>query len=412
MSTYVDSLLEKRANVWSQATEILDRAETEKRALTAEEQAGYDSAMTDMRALAEQAERLDADKKSADAAEASLRSLANRPEQRPAQSADDQEDQLRAFMQGKSGRSFEVNPTKAELRVLSKASAGAGANTVPTSFYGSLWEHLRDNATLIKAGATVLTTDGGENFEIPTTSGHGAAAQVAENGTIAASDPVFVKRTLGAWKYGQLIQVSRELVDDTGVDLLGYLARVTGENLGNVLGTDLVLGAGTTEPFGITVSATTGVTGSAAVAGVFTMDNLIDLYYSVIAPYRNKSAAAWLMRDATAASIRKLKDGSGGAGTGGYVWQPSVVAGQPDLLLSKPVYTDPNIAAVAADAKSVVFGDISSYFVRVVNGIRFERSDDFAFNTDQVTFRGLIRADGALIDQTGAVKTFVGGAAA
>ena len=407
MSNYVDSLLEKRANVWSQATEILDRAEAENRSMTAEEQVSYDAAVVDMEAIRSQADKLVSDRTSADAAEASLRALASQREVHAPAGSDDVEESTRAFFQGKSGRSFEVNPTKSELRVLSNASAGAGGNTVPTSFYGSIWEHLRANATLIRAGATVLTTNGGENFEIPTTTGHGAAAQVAENGTIAASDPVFAKRTLGAWKYGQLIQVSRELIDDTGVDLLGYLARITGEHLGNVFGTDLVLGAGTTEPTGITVSSTAGVTGAAAAGGVFTMDNLIDLQYSVIAQYRDKSAAAWLMRDATAGAVRKLKDT-----TNNYIWQPSVIEGQPDRLLSKPVYTDPNIAAVALNAKSVLFGDISSYFVRVVNGVRFERSDDFAFASDQVTFRALIRGDGLLIDQTGAVKHFVGGAAA
>jgi HK97 family phage major capsid protein len=72
--------------------------------------------------------------------------------------------------------------------------------------------------------------------------------------------------------------------------------------------------------------------------------------------------------------------------------------------------TDPNIAAVGLSAKSVVFGDLAAYFVRVVNGVRFEQSLDYAFNADLVTFRCIIRADGILVDQTGAVKHFIGGA--
>ncbi|MGH3734315.1 MAG: phage major capsid protein, partial [Micromonosporaceae bacterium] len=64
------------------------------------------------------------------------------------------------------------------------------------------------------------------------------------------------------------------------------------------------------------------------------------------------------------------------------------------------------VPAPAANAKSVLFGDWSRYFVRMVNGIRFERSDDFAFNTDMVSFRALLRVDGALVDSTGAVKVF------
>ena len=80
-------------------------------------------------------------------------------------------------------------------------------------------------------------------------------------------------------------------------------------------------------------------------------------------------------------------------------------------ILGKPVYTDPNIAAVALSAKSVVFGDFSKFVVRLVNGVRFERSDDFAFNSDEVAFRAVIRGDSVLLDQTGAVKVFQGNAA-
>jgi HK97 family phage major capsid protein len=141
------------------------------------------------------------------------------------------------------------------------------------------------------------------------------------------------------------------------------------------------------------------------VVGAFTADNLIDLYYSVIAPYRNSTSCGWLMRDATLGSARKLKDSQGQ-----YLWQPSIQVGAPDMLLGKPVHTDPNVAAIALNAKSVAFGDISQYFVRMAGGVRFERSDDYAFNSDLVTFRAIIRADGLLVDQTGAVKLFAGGA--
>jgi HK97 family phage major capsid protein len=87
-----------------------------------------------------------------------------------------------------------------------------------------------------------------------------------------------------------------------------------------------------------------------------------------------------------------------------------MIAGQPDTILGKPVLTDPNVASVGLSAKSVVFGDFSQYFVRLAGGVRFERSDEFAFGNDLVTFRALMRADAALVDLTGAIKVFQGGA--
>lgn len=62
---------------------------------------------------------------------------------------------------------------------------------------------------------------------------------------------------------------------------------------------------------------------------------------------------------------------------------------------------------IGLSAKSVIFGDMSRYVIRQVNGTRFERSDDFKFDTDVVSFRVAARLDGALIDVNG-VKAFVG----
>ncbi|MDY0410655.1 phage major capsid protein [Virgibacillus soli] len=53
-----------------------------------------------------------------------------------------------------------------------------------------------------------------------------------------------------------------------------------------------------------------------------TADEIIDLVYSLKAPYRKN--AVFIMNDATIKAIRKLKDGQGQ-----YLWQPSLTAGTP-----------------------------------------------------------------------------------
>jgi HK97 family phage major capsid protein len=323
------------------------------------------------------------------------------PDGAPGNSAD-----LRKFFLGESGRSFIVPASGTNFRTLSKLSNAAGAYTVPTSFYDQLIAHLIETSGVLQAGPTVLNTSSGESLQIPKTLTHSSAAIVTEAGTIATSEPTFGQITLGAYKYGDLLQVSRELVADTGVDLEGYLAMQVGRALGNALGAHLVTGTGTGQPRGIVTDATTGVTGSTGQVGAFNSDNLIDLMFSVIAPYRASSSCGWIVKDSTLAAIRKMREG---AGTGQYLWQPGLQAGVPDTLLGKPIRTDPNVAAPALSAKSVIFGDISQYFVRLVGGgIRFEQSNDFAFNTDLITYRAILRADAALVDLTGAVKVFAG----
>lgn len=379
---------------------ILDKAADEKRATTPEEDHAIEQLDAESRQLNDRLGQLiEEHQRSADLDD-TLRKF-GAPADADAPEARNIEQELRELADGKR-RSVHVMP---EQRDLTKGSSTAGGNTVPTSFYNQLQEHMIESSGILRAGPTILNTASGENIEVPVTTSFSSGALISEGGTLTESDPAFGKRTLGAFKYGMSVQLSRELVDDTGVDLLGFLARQAGRAVGNALGVHLATGDGSSKPSGIVTTSTLGVTGATSVSGVFTADDLIDLEYSVIAPYRNSTSCAWIMRDATVAKVRKLKDT-----TNQYIWQPSLQVGSPDVLLGKPIYTDPNIAATATSAKSVIFGDISAYWVRLAGGVRFERSDEFAFQNDLVTFRCVIRGDGLLADQTGAVKHFIGGA--
>ena len=410
--TYARQLMERRAQLATEAQAILDRAAAENRNLTGEEEQTFQRIGDDMgnlRANADRAVRFAEDQQ---AAEEALRSFPGNGGGPEPSDTERLLTNLRSFLRGEK-RELPILPARPtesfevvhEARALSKGTATAGGNTVPTTFYGRLLEHLILTASLLRGGATIMNTTSGENIQIPVTTAHGGATLVPEAGTIPQNDPAFGTRTIGAYKYGVLIRVPRELIDDTAVDLLGYLARQAGRAVGNVFGADLVNGNGTAKPLGLAASTTLGVTGGTGVGGAPTFDNLIDLFYSVSAPYRNSPDAAWLINDVTAGNLRKLKDSSGR-----YLWEPSLIPGAPDTILGKAVLTDPNVATVAVNANSVIFGDLSTYWVRLVGGLRFERSDEFAFDSDVSVFRCLIRGDGLLTDQTGAVKHYRGAA--
>ena len=396
----INQLQEKRANVWEQAKALLDAASADKRDLTAEEDQSWQRMNADIDGIDARVKSItEAEQREADAAEAFAKIARQPREGRGGESP--VMDEVRSFLRGERGALTLERDVK--FRDLTKGVAASGGATVPTSFYGQLVEHMIGNSGVMQANPTVLETSSGETIEIPVTTSYSSATLTAENVALTESDPAFAKRSLGAYKYGVLIQAPRELIDDTGVDLEGFLARQCGRALGNAFGTDLVVGNAVSKPSGVVQTATTGVTGTNGVVGAFTADNLIDLYYSVLSSYRQN--ATWMMRDATIAAVRKLKDT-----TNQYIWTPGL-AGSPDTIMGRPVVSDPNVAAVALSAKSVIFGDFGSYFVRIAGGIRFERSSDFAFNTDQITFKAVLRGDGILADQTGAIKLFVGNAA-
>lgn len=396
MSELDKRLHEQRLHAWERAKAILETAEAENRDLTAEESTNFEAASADMNALDERIRR--------NRLVAEQRAIIDdfREQYDAAPSQDDKPDEWRQFLAGER-RTYQVPMRDA---IESRALATASSPAVKQDITGQLWMHLIATATV--AGiSTVITTSKGNPMPVPTTTGDPTGSLVAEGVAISPTDPTLVNRTLNSYDYKSLTYVSTQLLEDEAFDVAGLIAQQAGRAVGNALGADLVTGNGSTAPGGVVTGSSLGKTGSASVSGAFSADDLIDLFFSVIAPYRNSPKAAWLMRDASLAAVRKLKT----SGSGEYLFTPAATVGAPDTLLGKPVYTDPNVAAVALGAKSVLFGDFGAYYTRIVNGVRFERSNDFRFNTDEVAFRTVLSADGILVDQTGAVKHFIGNAA-
>lgn len=400
--------IDARASVWEKAKDHLDTVESEGRTMTGEHEESWkrfmaeldqlDAAIADTRTLIESEQAAD-----------EARELSDRLGQ--GQDGGDRGDtvddaaKLRAIANGEArAAEFRFAPGEdrsvatGERRDLTEGTNSAGGYTVPTSFVNRLYEHLIDNSAIRQTRATVLITDTGEPLLVPKTTAHGTGALVSEGGSIGESDPTFGQARLDAYKYGVLIQVSNELATDTGVDLVGYLARQGGRAISNASGVHYITGDGSSKPQGITTVSTLGKTAASATA--ITFDELIDLMYSVIGPYRVNGE--WMFRDATLAAIRKLKDSDGQ-----YLWQPALSGGEPSTILNRPYVTDPNMPAMTTGLKSVLFGDFSAYTIRDVNGVRVERSDDYAFGNDLVTWRVLLRTDGDLIDTTGAVKHLI-----
>jgi len=398
MPSIVD-LKQERARLIGEARTLIDTAEAANRDLGSEEAQSYDRLDGEIEALTVRINRQEqAEQRDRDAATAPDPNLGE-------DDVETLEDEFRALARGER-RNVTVNYNAADVergsRDLTVATATAGGHTVPETFVGRLYEFLTERSAIRQTNATVLTTQSGEKMLIPKVTGQGSAALVSEATALAESDPAFNQVELDAYKYGQLIQLSSELIADTGVNLLDFIARDAGRALGEATGTHYVTGDGSSKPTGVLEDTTLGVT--AAAVATMTADEVIDLYFSVIAPYRRN--AYWLLNDATLAILRKLKDADGQ-----YLWEPSLRNGVPDRILGRPVVTDHNVAAPAAGAISAAFGDFSGYYIRDVGTMRFERSDHFAFSSDLVTFRSIMRTDGKLVDTTGAVKHLIQAAA-
>ena len=395
MSDYIRQQVEARAKAWEEAKALLDTAAAEKRELSGEENQTYDRIMADLDQRSAVIDTIKAQTEREERAAEAMKGFESQVKPAVSVPAIDDAELIRSLARG------EIRSHSFEKRDVLKSSTGA---PVPTSFYDNVVLLARKIGPLLET-STIINTAGGENLQIPSVSAYSTGTVSSEAAAIGESDPTFnAFKTLSAYKYSFLTQISREMVEDAGVDILGFLSQNVGNALGFAVNGALTTGTGTTQPTGIVTAAGSGITGSTAVSGAFTADNLIDLVYSVDTVGRQLPGTGFMMNAKSIGAVRKLKDTAGN-----YVFSPALSADKRDLILGYEVYENPGMADPATSAKSVVFGHLPSYFVRTVGGIKLDRSDDFAFSQDLISFRATMRVDGNLI-QTSHVKYFAGGA--
>ena len=381
-------LREKRAKAWEAAKAFLDSRRGADGLLSAEDVAAYEKMEADVVNLGKEIDRLERQQ----ALDAELSKPVNDPiKDKPAASAGE-EKTGRASAEYK--RSFwnvmrSKMPGHEVLNALQVGTDSEGGYLVPDEFEHTLVEALEEQ-NLFRTLAHVIQTSSGDR-KIPVVASKGTASWVDEEGAIPESDDSIGQVSIGAYKLGTMIKISEELLGDSVFDLESYISREFARRIGNKEEEAFFTGDGKGKPLGIlakTGGAEVGVT--AAGAAAFTADELFDLLYSLKAPYRK--SAVFLMNDTSVKALRKLKDSNGQ-----YLWQPSLTAATPDTLMGRPVYTSSFMPAMEAGAKSVLFGDLSYYWVADRQGRSFRRLGELYAPTGQVGFLATQRVDGKLV---------------
>lgn len=393
MSTTISDLRTRRANTWEQAKAFLDeRRNTETGCLSAEDDQMYARMEADIDTLtneiarAERAQRMDAD-----LARAQSTPLTAMPGTQP--TAGEREPNLgraadaykRAFWDA-----MRLNASPMEVRnALSEGVDSEGGYLVPDEFERTLVTSLADQNVMRGLVKVIQTTSG--DRKIPVVSTHGTASWLDEGAPYSESDEAFTQVSLSAFKLGTFLKISEELLNDSAFDVETYLAAEFARRIGAAEEEAFLVGNGAGKPTGL-LHATAGAqsTVTTAKATEITADELIDLHYSLRAPYRKN--AVWVTNDATIKAIRQLKDGNGQ-----YLWQPALTASTPDTVLGRPVHTSVFVPEIKAGAKTVAFGDLSYYWVADRQGRSFKRLNELFATTGQVGFLASQRVDGKLI---------------
>lgn len=384
-------LREKRAKAWDAAKQFLDAKRGADGMLSEEDTATYDKMEQDVMNLGKEIERLERQAAiDAELSKATSTPLTGKPGAKMGK--DDKEKTGRASDEYKCSfwNAMRVKaPMPSVLNALQEGTDSEGGYLVPDEFERTLVEALEEE-NVFRTLAHVIRTSSGDR-KIPVVASKGSASWVDEEGAYQESDDAFSQVSIGAYKLGTMIKVSEELLADSVFDLEAYISKEFARRIGSREEESFFNGDGKGKPLGIlaaTGGAEVGVTAASATA--ITADEVIDLFYSLKAPYRKN--AVWLLNDATVKQIRKLKDS-----TGQYLWQPSLVAGTPDTILGRPVKTSAFMPTAAAGAKTIAFGDFKYYWIADRQGRTFKKLSELFAATGQVGFMGTQRVDGKLI---------------
>jgi HK97 family phage major capsid protein len=397
--TMIEELRAKRKGLLDEMRSIQSTAEAADRDLTAEEATEFERREADFDSITGRVERLEKLEGLAASTQGDNPAVRDVQPDVPVVSADPAEQrelEVRAFEKVLRAKGDVSRLDKEERAALQVGTNDEGGFTVPKAFEATLVESMREFGAISGLARHITTAESGD-VTIPTVATNATASWEAEEAAFDQSEPTFGSVTLKAYKAGNYAKVSDELLHDSAFDILAFLARNLGEGIGQLTGAAYATGASnsTTTPRGLVASASAGVT--TAVNTGFTVDELIDHYHTLTAPYR--ANAVWLMNDATVKVIRKFTE----AVNGQYLWQPGLQAGEPDTLLGRPVYTDTNVPTVAATNRVAVFGDIEkAYIIRDVEGLRVKVLNELFALNGQIGVRCDLRTDGAIYDAAAA----------
>ena len=229
-------------------------------------------------------------------------------------------------------------------------------------------------------------------YKIPIQATAPSAAFVNETQPIPLSSETFDQKVLNAYKLAAGISVSNEILEDSAYNLEEHIVQEFSKAIGAVEENALLNGTGTGEPLGIIPTLAADSTTTIATAGVnISADDLVNLVYSLPAPYRKN--ASFLVNDSTLAAIRKLKDSNLA-----YIWESALAMGEPSSLLGFPIFSSEFMPPIASGNIAVLFGDFGKFIIGMRGNLQFKPLYELHALNDCTSFLMIERFDGVLTD--------------
>lgn len=387
----IRDIQQKRANLWEEAKKFLDDHTDKDGKISAEDAAAYEKMENEIVDLGKQIDRL----KRQETLNAELNALSGTPMLPTPNGTGDSKSDRASDAYRKAAIYAIRKHCKVITNDLATSPDSAGGFLIPIEWDTRLIKALEEENVIRKLGTTITTASEHRINRVATMP---TAAWLDEGQSITFGNGTFDQITLDAHKVGIGILISEELIADSMFDIETEILDQFSKAIANAEEDAFLNGA----PDATTgkVGRPTGIiTTIAANSDMYittkgtepTADEIIDLSYKLPRPYRKN--AAFLVNDATLATIKKFKDQ-----TQRYIWEESYQAGEPSRLLGYPVYTSPYMPTIASGTFPILFGDFGKYNIADRGTRTIQELKEAYAVSGQVGYLMKERVDGALID--------------
>lgn len=339
----IKKLTEKRAELKAKMQSIIDKAETEERAVTSEESAEFDSAEAEIRAIDDTIAKADKVRGITDIIQPKTDEMATK----------DAEE--RAFADFISGRITEM---RAGEQNVTMSNNGA---IIPESIANRIIDTVTELCPIL-SGAEIYHVKG--TLKIPKwtkADGHDITVGFAEEfQELTADSGKFTSVDLSGYLAGALTLIGRSVENNSAVNLVNFVVRKMSEKIAEFYEKTLLNGSNNTQG-----ALSTANTVTATKADSLSFSDLVKLQSAIKQPYQKK--ACWTMNPETFTSVKLLTDTNGRP-----LLEPDATKAFPYTLLGKPVYISDNMPKIGTGAKSVLYGDYSGLSVNMRENISLE----------------------------------------
>lgn len=290
--------------------------------------------------------------------------------------------------------------------VMSTTTPSQGGYAVQSDVAKELIDMLKMYGGMRSIASSIATAQGNP-LSYPTSDGTSEEGEwVPENTQASGADVSFGTVGLNAFKASsKIITVPIELLMDSSIDIVAMVNKRIRDRLGRTMNKGFTIGTGTGQPNGFVTASAVGKVGATGQVATVVYDDLVDLQESIDAAYSEGGTCRFMMHQNSRKVVRKLKDTAGRP-----IWADSyeagIKSGVPAQLLGADVAINNDMAAPAANAKSIGYGDFGKYMIRDVMELTLFRFEDSVYaSKGQIGFLAWARAGGNLLD-TNAVKLY------